>query len=78
MKVAHGSKHMEQQVRDMVQVLWSFRRANGLTQTQVAKKLGVTYNHISMVERGHRIPSVYFLQKWAQLYGMNLYIKIGA
>lgn len=69
---------MEKSIEGIVRLLWSFRRSNGYTQKYVAEKLGVTYNYICLVERGHRIPSVDFLNKWAGIYNMKIYLQISA
>lgn len=71
-------KHMEKEIDNMVHALWSFRKGRGLRQTDIAKKLGVTYNYISLIERRHRVPSVNFLNQYAGALGMKIYLKIGA
>src|SRR4051812_31337987 len=43
-----------------------FRVAAGLNQRQLATKLGVTSNFISMIERGHREPTFRFLRSFAK------------
>lgn len=44
-----------------------FRVAAGLKQKDVAARLGVTSNFVSMVERGKRDPTLKFLQEFARL-----------
>jgi transcriptional regulator with XRE-family HTH domain len=43
------------------------RTSGGLKQKEVATKLGVTSNYISLIESGNREPSVSFLKKLAAL-----------
>jgi transcriptional regulator with XRE-family HTH domain len=43
------------------------RTATGLRQTEVASRLGVTSNYISLVENGKREPSVSFLRDLARV-----------
>ena len=46
------------------------RTSSGLKQKQVATKLGVTSNYISLVESGNREPSVSLLKKLAAILGV--------
>ena len=48
------------------------RLETGLTQTQVAKKLGRPQSHISNVESGQQRVDVVELQRVAKLYGKNI------
>ena len=47
------------------------RLETGLTQTQVAKKLGRPQSHISNVESGQQRVDVVELQRFAKFYGKN-------
>ena len=47
------------------------REALNLTQQELAKTLGVTPQHISVVEQGKRVPSLTFLAKLAEKLGTN-------
>jgi transcriptional regulator with XRE-family HTH domain len=46
------------------------RVAVGLTQDALAARLGVTRNHVSMVERGHRCVSRRLAPAWAEALGV--------
>jgi len=46
------------------------RTSGGLKQKDVAEKLGVTANYISLVESGSREPSVSLLKKLATILGV--------
>jgi transcriptional regulator with XRE-family HTH domain len=43
------------------------RTASGLKQKEVASRIGVTSNYVSLVEGGKREPSVSFLRKLAEI-----------
>ena len=49
-----------------------FRKKNGLTQEEVAEKLGVTRQAIAKWERGETSPDVEFCIKLAGLYGTTV------
>jgi len=44
------------------------RTASGLKQSQIADRLGVTANYVSLVENGKREPSVSFLRQLAEIF----------
>lgn len=46
------------------------RTASGLRQNEVASRLGVTANYISLVENGRREPSVSFLRELARVFNV--------
>jgi transcriptional regulator with XRE-family HTH domain len=46
------------------------RTSSGLKQKDIAAKLGVTSNYISLVESGNREPSVSLLKKLATILGV--------
>jgi len=48
--------------------LVDFRKANDLTQRQVAKKLGLTHSGYSKYERGEREPGLEVLVQLAEMY----------
>lgn len=52
--------------------LYDCRRKTGLTQTQLAEKLGVTNKAVSKWETGKAKPSTNLLRKLAALYGVSL------
>ena len=46
------------------------RTANGLRQKEIARKLGVTPNYVSLIESGNRGPSISFLNRLADVLGV--------
>jgi transcriptional regulator with XRE-family HTH domain len=46
------------------------RTASGLRQNEIAKRLHVTANYISLVENGKREPSVSFLRELARVFNV--------
>ena len=51
--------------------LRKIRLKNGLSQGDIAKKLGVHRSHISGLERGKRNPSLLTIKKMAQTLGVQ-------
>ena len=49
-----------------------YRKANGLTQIQLAEKLNYSDKAISKWERGESLPDVYILQIIAEMFGITL------
>ena len=50
------------------------REAKGLTQVQVASKVGITYAYLSMLESGvKRNPSLAVLQRLAKALGVSVW-----
>ena len=49
-----------------------FRKANGLTQLELAEKLNYSDKAISKWERGESLPDVYMLQVIAEMFGVSL------
>lgn len=49
-----------------------FRKANGLTQLELAEKLNYSDKAISKWERGESLPDVYMLQLIANMFGITL------
>ena len=52
--------------------LTKFRKANGLTQLELAEKLNYSDKAISKWERGESLPDVYMLQVIADMFGVTL------
>lgn len=52
--------------------LKDYRKARGLTQTEVAETLGVTRQYIGALEKGERKPSLKLLKEIAKLYGVKI------
>lgn len=53
-----------------------FRVAAGLKQKDLAKKLDVTLNFISMIERGKREPTLKYLQSFARVVNIPLSVLL--
>lgn len=52
--------------------LIKFRKANGLTQLELAEKLNYSDKAISKWERGESLPDIYMLQIIADMFGITL------
>lgn len=52
------------------------RIEKGLTQTQLAKKMGTKQSAISRLESGESNPSIHFLEKVAKALGLRLVVKL--
>ena len=50
----------------------NFRKANGLTQLELAEKLNYSDKAVSKWERGESLPDVYMLQVIAEILGVSL------
>ena len=50
----------------------NFRKANGLTQLELAEKLNYSDKAVSKWERGESLPDVYMLQIIAEMFGITL------
>ena len=48
------------------------RRARGLVQVQIRDRARLTVEYVSMVENGHRIPTVLTLRDWGKVLGVSL------
>mgnify|MGYP001569389251 FL=1 len=60
-----------------VEKLRKARLGAGLTQTQVAKKIGRPQSHISNIESGQQRVDIIELKRFAKLYGkaINYFLK---
>ena len=56
----------------MGEKLKAARQAAGLTQGQLAEKVGVSQRDISRWENGHREPGVLIVKKMAQTLGCSM------
>ena len=52
----------------------SVRQSLGLTQRAAAEALGVSGVHLSNVERGVTPPSALLISRFAQVYGIDVYV----
>lgn len=48
------------------------REKNGLTQKEVAEKIGAHLNTVYLWERGQICPQLYFIDALADLYGVSI------
>lgn len=48
------------------------RKEKGLTQVELAAKLGVSQGAVSMIERGDRMPSMKMLLKLSEVLGVSI------
>lgn len=55
---------------DLGRAIKVIRTASGIRQKEIAGKIGVTANYVSMVEAGKRQPSVAFLKQIARVIGV--------
>lgn len=51
--------------------LHRLRKRENLTQTQLAKMLGVDHSHVGKMERGERVPSLEMLLKITQIFNVS-------
>jgi len=63
--------------RQMIQRLRAARKDAGLTQSQVAAKLGQPQSFVSKCESGERRVDALELERFAQLYGKPLTFFLG-
>jgi transcriptional regulator with XRE-family HTH domain len=63
--MARGDSNFGQAIRDR-------KRQLGLTQTEVAKRIGGTSSHIGSLENGKRYPSLEVLTKLARALGFDV------
>lgn len=61
---------------ELISQLISARAKKGLTQAQLAKKMGTKQSAIARVEGGNANPSIAFLEKLTQALGTKLVIQI--
>ena len=61
---------------EVAQRVISYRTEHGLTQTQLARKLGMRQPHIARLEAGEHEPSLAMLSRLARGLGMAFHIDI--
>ena len=59
-------------IMELARAIKLVRTASGIRQKEVARKLGVTANYISLIESGKREPSISFLKQLAKLLGVPI------
>lgn len=60
----------------IAQMLIEARAKAGLTQTQLAKKMGTTQSAVARLESGKRTPSIHSLESYAKATGCRLHIEL--
>lgn len=63
---------------DLAETAYRARTTAGLTQAQLARKMGTTQSAIAAVESGARTPTVELLDRLARACGQRLTITIAA
>jgi len=58
-------------------LLRTAREETGLTQAQLAAKLGVTQQAVAFAERWTSNPTIAFMRRWARACGRRLEIRLG-
>ena len=59
------------------QRLAALRRERGMTQAELAARLGISKSAVSMYERGNREPELDLLQEMADLFGVSVSSLLG-
>lgn len=62
-------------VRDLVKQLRQEREVRGLTQLDVANKIGLTRQAVAASENGHSSPGLDTLARWAQALNLRLEVR---
>lgn len=60
----------------LIDVLLSMRKKSGLTQEEIAKRMGTQKGNISRLERGSSNPSWKTLQNYAHACGFEISMKV--
>ncbi|WP_028707496.1 helix-turn-helix domain-containing protein [Propionicicella superfundia] len=58
----------------LAELVYASRTAAGLTQTELARRMGTTQSVISAIENGGQVPSVSML--WRIAHALNLHLNI--
>jgi ribosome-binding protein aMBF1 (putative translation factor) len=61
---------------DLAETVYHAREAVGLTQTELARRMGTTQSAIAAIEAGARTPTVDLLERLARACGRRLTITI--
>ena len=59
------------------ETLSALRRARGLTQAELASRLGISKSAVSMYERGNREPELDLLESMADVFGVSVSALLG-
>jgi ribosome-binding protein aMBF1 (putative translation factor) len=63
---------------ELAETVYRARESAGLTQTELARRMGTTQSAIAAIESGERTPAVDLLDRLARACGRRLTIKIDA
>lgn len=63
---------------ELAETAYRAREAAGLTQAELARKMGTTQSAIAAIESGARTPTVELLERLARACGQRLTVRIGA
>lgn len=63
---------------DMAELVYNARKAAGLSQTELARRMGTSQGVISQIEGGGQVPTVTTLARVARATGQNLQLNIPA
>lgn len=63
---------------ELAETVFRAREAAGLTQAELARRMGTTQSAIAAIESGARTPTVELLDRLARACGARLTISIGA
>lgn len=55
----------------------SYRKANSMTQEQLAEALGITFASVSKWERGVAVPDLHYIAEMADLFGVSMDAMVG-
>lgn len=72
MKYRYDLGEVIQMKKDIHEMLIDLRKAHQYTQSDLAEKLGVSYQAVSKWERGENLPDVYTLLNLADIYGITV------
>ncbi len=61
---------------ELIDTLLSMRKKSGLTQDEIAKKMGTQKSNISRLEKGSSNPSWKTLQNYANACGFEIHMKV--
>ena len=63
---------------ELAETVYRARESAGLTQAELARKMGTTQSAIAAIESGARTPTVELLERLARACGQRLTIRIDA
>lgn len=70
------TEYMEDLAREIGEQVAYHRHTYGLTQAELAKKVGTTQSSIARLENGKTLPTLRFLEKVMAVIGCRVYVQI--